>query len=156
VKIVTASTVADIEVVRTLFREYAASLSFDLCFQGFDEELRSLPGKYAAPLGRLLLAVADDDMPVGCVGLRQLDSGIAEMKRLFVRPSFRGQGIGKNLVLAVLDEAQAIGYRTVRLDTLASMKDANRLYEILGFQKIRPYCVNPLPGAKFFEKSLNH
>lgn len=152
--VVSASTPAEIEVVRTLFLEYAASLSFDLCFQGFEEELSSLPGKYASPMGRLLLAVADGDVPAGCVGLRPQDLGVAEMKRLFVRPSFRGQGVGKCLVLAVLDEARSIGYRGVRLDSVASMHEANRLYDILGFHEIGPYCDNPLPGARFFGKRL--
>ena len=139
--------------VRQLFREYATSLSFNLCFQGFEEELASLPGNYAAPLGRLLLAAAEDGSAMGCVGLRPLDGDTAEIKRLYVRPAFRRYGTGRKLMQHALDAAKFIGYRRVRLDTVSSMVKANRLYDALGFREIVPYCENPLPGARFLEIS---
>jgi putative acetyltransferase len=155
VKILLTATETDMESVRTLFREYAAALPFDLRFQGFAHELSSLPGKYAGPRGRLLLAVSEGGLPAGCVGLRPLGEGIAEMKRLFVRPEFRGRGTGKRLVLAVLDEARSIGYRRICLDTIAGcMDEANRLYDALGFHETAAYYDNPLPNVRFLEKIL--
>jgi len=143
-----------LEEVRALFLEYAESLGFSLCFQGFDEELRALPGMYAPPQGRLLLAV-EDGRPAGCVGLHDWDGSAAEMKRLYVRPEFRGRDLGRTLALAALAEARAAGYRTVRLDTIASkMQAAIAMYRQLGFREIRPYRENPIPGALYLELSL--
>jgi putative acetyltransferase len=143
-----------LEEVRSLFLEYAQSLGFSLCFQGFDDELRALPGMYAPPRGRLLLAV-EDGRPAGCVGLHEWDGSAAEMKRLYVRPDFRGRGVGRALTDAALAEARAIGYRTVRLDTIPSrMETAVAMYRGLGFREIPPYRENPIPGALYLELGL--
>lgn len=145
---------AQLEEVRALFLEYAQSLGFSLCFQGFDEELRALPGIYAPPRGRLLLAT-EDGSPAGCVGLHEWDGPAAEMKRLYVRPAFRGHGLGRALTEAALSEARALGYRSVRLDTIPSlMQSAIALYRELGFREIPPYRENPIPGALYFELHL--
>ena len=143
-----------LEQVRALFLEYAKSLGFSLCFQGFDEELRSLPGMYAPPRGRLLLDL-QDLRPAGCVGLHDWGDGAAEMKRLYVRPEFRGRGLARALTLAALAEARAIGYRAVRLDTIgATMQPAIALYRELGFREIAPYRENPIPGVLYLELAL--
>ena len=143
-----------LEHVRALFLEYAESLGFSLCFQGFDEELRALPGMYAPPRGRLLLAV-EEGRPAGCVGLHRWDGSAAEMKRLYVRSEFRGRDLGRKLALAALDEARAAGYRSVRLDTIPSkMQAAIALYRQLGFREIPPYRENPIPGALYLELRL--
>ena len=143
-----------LEQVRSLFVEYAASLALPLCFQGFDEEMRALPGMYAPPRGRLLLAIEDGN-PAGCVGLREWDADTAEMKRLYVAPAYRGRGLGRVLTEAALSEARAVGYRRVRLDTLPSlMQPAIALYRELGFREIPPYRQNPIPGALYFERLL--
>ena len=145
---------ARLEEVRSLFLEYAQSLGFTLCFQGFDEELRALPGMYAPPRGRLLLAV-EDASPAGCVGLHQWNGEVAEMKRLYVPKAFRGRGLGRALTEAALTEARSIGYRAVRLDTIPSlMQPAIALYRELGFREIAPYRENPIPGALYLELSL--
>jgi len=133
--------------------EYVDSLGFDLVFQNFEEELRNLPGEYAAPEGCLLLAKYQDQ-PAGCVALRKLSDGICEGKRLYVRPQFRGLKIGRRLVEAIIAEARRIGYTRMRGDTLALMKTAQALYASLGFKQIEPYCCNPIEGAIFVELVL--
>jgi ribosomal protein S18 acetylase RimI-like enzyme len=143
-----------IEQIRNLFVEYAESLSFNLCFQSFDEELRNLPGYYSAPNGRLLLAY-DLGNPAGCIALRPLQAGICEMKRLYVRPSARGRGLGKILVQRLIAEARAIGYERMRLDTIQSdMADAIALYRKLGFREIEPYSKIPNESALWMELLL--
>lgn len=149
-----AVTQEDLAAVRRLFTAYAQSLDFSLCFQGFDEELASLPGKYApAERGALLLGKRDG-VAVGVVGLRDLGDGVAEMKRLYIDPAGRGQNLGRRLADAVLAQARQLGYRAIRLDTFPSMVAANRIYDALGFVDIPPYYDNPLPGARYRELKL--
>jgi GNAT superfamily N-acetyltransferase len=136
-----------------LFRDYAAGLDVDLCFQDFATELASLPGAYAPPSGRLLLAWRGGE-PVGCVALRPLDGGRCEMKRLYLRPSMRGTGLGERLVRRLCDEARGAGCTRLCLDTLPSMTAAIALYAKLGFVPIEPYVFNPVPGARFLGLDL--
>lgn len=148
-----AVTPEHVALTRALFEEYAAWLGVDLCFQGFAAELAGLPGSYAPPRGRLLLALAGGEA-AGCVALRPREEGVCEMKRLFVRPGFRGQGLGKRLVERILEEARAIGYEKIRLDTLRSMQAAIQLYEALGFGRAAPYYETPLHDTVFMELQL--
>src|SRR3954468_11607557 len=143
-------TASDVRVVRRLFREYQKSLGIDLSFQDFDRELRSLPGAYAPPSGRIFLARSDFEV-YGCVAFRPFSENTCEMKRLYVRPGQRGAGIGRALVTRVLDEARTIGYRSVLLDTLPSMGKAIGLYESLGFRDVAPFRYNPVPGTRYLE-----
>lgn len=138
---------------RALFEEYAAWLAVDLCFQGFAEELATLPGAYAPPRGMLLLA-GPDESPIGCVALRPLNENVAEIKRLYVRPVARGTGLGLRLARAVIDGARAIGYRELKLDTLERMAAARALYERLGFRECAPYYHNPMQGAVYLSLAL--
>ena len=144
----------DIEEIRALFEEYAQSLGVDLSFQDFGAELAGLPGAYAPPGGRLLLAV-NGTRSVGCVGVRPLGDGICEMKRLYVRPEARGQGLGRELTEAAIAFAKAAGYRAMRLDTLPTMGAAQDLYRQLGFREVAPYRYNPVPKTSFMELDLN-
>ncbi|HUR93139.1 MAG TPA: GNAT family N-acetyltransferase [Gemmatimonadales bacterium] len=153
IRIEGAGAGALLQEARLLFAEYAASLRVDLAFQGFEAELAGLPGAYAPPQGRVLVALAAES-PAGCVGVRPLEAGICEMKRLYVRAEFRGQGIGRQLAAMALSEARSAGYDSMRLDTLASMPAARRLYDELGFVAIPPYRHTPLPGAEFLEVDL--
>lgn len=153
VKIIQANSADDIAAARRLFEEYAASLETDLCFQNFVKELAGLPGAYAQPRGRLLLALVDG-VPVGCVGLRPHDNTTGEMKRLFVQPGQQGRGLGRSLVKAVIAEARAIGYTSLLLDTLPSMQSAIRLYETLGFVRRAPYFDSPVGGNVYMEFNL--
>ncbi len=155
-RIVPAATPAQIEQARALFLEYAQWLGFSLCFQGFDKELAELPWEYAPPSGRLLLAYAEGQgEPAGCVGLHQLEESVCEMKRLYVRPAFHGQGLGRRLAEAAIAEARAIGYRKMRLDTIAEkMQAAVALYRALGFREIAPYRKNPIASALYMELDL--
>jgi putative acetyltransferase len=144
----------DIEQARRLFREYEIWLGVNLCFQNFERELAELPGKYSPPTGRLLLAV-DNGEVAGCAALREIGDDVCEIKRLFVRPQFRGKHLGRRLAEHIVSEAKQIGYERMRLDTLPpKMNSAISLYQSLGFREIDPYYDNPVPGAKFMELDL--
>ncbi|MCU0915032.1 MAG: GNAT family N-acetyltransferase [Planctomycetes bacterium] len=145
------ATAEDLDTVRGLFRQYQASLPFDLCFQNFEQELAELPGRYAPPSGRLLLARLDGT-GVGCVALRQIGADICEMKRLFVQPAARGRGLGQTLAEAIIAEGRRIGYKRIRLDTV--MEPAQSLYRSLGFREIGPYQQVPIAGVVFMELEL--
>jgi carbonic anhydrase len=153
VEIIQAHSEEEIVQARELFKEYEASLGISLCFQNFEQELASLPGDYTAPDGRLLLA-CQGRIPAGCVALRRISDGICEMKRLYLRPEFRGQKLGQRLAQEIIAEARRLGYQKMRLDTLPSMTQAIALYRALGFQPIEPYTHNPVPGALFLELRL--
>lgn len=154
IQFIQAASADQIENARMLFREYEAWLGFDLCFQNFEDELRTLPGRYAEPEGRLLLVYADEKL-AGCVAMRKLEDSVCEMKRLYVRPEFRGKGLGNNLIEKLIDDAHSIGYRVMRLDTYPpNMEKAVRLYESHGFKPIPAYYNNPHEDVLFMELVL--
>jgi putative acetyltransferase len=152
--LVQAESSAHVVQARELFQEYAQSLGVNLCFQNFEQELARLPGHYAPPDGRLLLAEYDGQM-AGCVALHKWEDGICEMKRLYLRPSFRGKGLGRVIAEKIIAEARSIGYQRMRLDTIGPlMKDAVEMYRKLGFREIAPYRPNPIAGAIYMELQL--
>jgi GNAT superfamily N-acetyltransferase len=155
-EIIEASSPEHIEAVRHLFQEYGESLGFSLCFQSFEQELAELPGKYAPPSGRLLLAKGADSAGfAGCVALRKLEEEICEMKRLYVAPAFRGKKIGELLADVIIREGRNIGYKRMRLDTVPGVMDrAIAMYRGRGFREIPAYTTNPVPGAIFLELEL--
>jgi putative acetyltransferase len=153
-KLIQAESAGEIDLARELFKEYAAGLGISLCFQNFDKELVSLPGDYVPPSGRLLLAM-EDDAAVGCVALRKIADRICEMKRLYVRPEFRGTGLGRKLAETLIQAARDLNYDRMRLDTLPGKMDgAIATYRSLGFKEIEPYYDNPVEGAMFMELVL--
>jgi putative acetyltransferase len=168
--LIPAETPGQISQARELFLEYAQSLGFSLCFQNFEQELANLPGHYAPPSGRLLLAEYESQL-AGCVALHRLelsqlelpqlelsqpDEGVCEMKRLYLRPQFRGKGLGRALADRIIAEAREIGYSSIRLDTVEpAMREAVAMYRKLGFREIAPYCKNPIAGALYMELQLN-
>lgn len=157
IQLLRPQTVEALQATREIFRDYANSLPIDLCFQGFETELATLPGEYASPHGHLLLAVVDGQV-AGCGALRPLReadyANACEMKRLFVRPAFRRFGLGRQLAQALLDEARRAGYSAVLLDTLDDMEAARELYASLGFEPVAPYYFNPIPGAHYLKAEL--
>jgi len=158
VSIVPALSDAAISQARNLFREYAKMPGVAPCVEDFEREVVSLPGQYAPPSGRLLLAMQESPgnsgEAIGCIALRRLEPGVCEMKRLYVRSTFRGSGAGRELVNSLTVEARSIGYKRMLLDTLPSMTEAHKLYRTLGFREIPSYQKNPIPGALFFELAL--
>ncbi len=153
-RIIKAQSPEDIADAHQLFEEYAVGLDISLCFQNFDKELADLPGQYAPPGGRLLLAFINDEL-AGCVALRDLGRGACEMKRLYLRPAFRGQGLGRMLAEAIINEGRQMGYHRMCLETLPGRMDpAIAMYQAFGFKEIPPYYDNPVEGAKFMELSL--
>jgi ribosomal protein S18 acetylase RimI-like enzyme len=154
VRIAEARWPQDRDVVEALFREYVASLAEDISFQNVDAELSSLPGKYARPGGVVLLAWDGSDA-AGAVAYRMVEPGVCEMKRLYVRPAFRGRDIGRELAEELIDDARRAGYRTMLLDTLASMQSARALYRALGFRPVEAYYDNPLPGTMYMARDLS-
>jgi putative acetyltransferase len=153
--LIQASSTEEIQRARLLFEEYASWVEISLCFQNFDEEVAKLPGDYAPPSGRLFLAV-DGAEVMGCVALRKIGDGVGEMKRLYVRPEFRGRGLGRTLTEKLIAEAKQIGYTSLRLDTLpGKMDQAIAMYRAFGFKEIAPYYKNPVAGATFMELILD-
>ena len=153
VELVIVQSDDELAEAKRLFLEYADSLGFDLCFQDFEREFDRMPGDYVPPGGRLRLAVVDG-AAAGCIAIRKLGVDICEMKRLYVRPAFRGRGIGRRLAGAVVRDARSLGYRAIRLDTIPEMAEATALYRSLGFVEIEPYRYNPIPGALYMELVL--
>jgi putative acetyltransferase len=143
----------DRAIVEALFREYVVSLSEDISFQNVDDEFTGLPGKYARPTGVVLIA-RDGDEAAGAIAYRMVEPGVCEMKRLYVRPAFRGSGLGRDLANELIEDARERGYRTMLLDTLASMQSARALYRDLGFVPVAPYYDNPLPGVMYMALEL--
>jgi GNAT superfamily N-acetyltransferase len=152
--IIQTKSTEDIEAAKTLFREYETWLGMSLCFQGFEEELANLPGRYAPPDGRLLLAYIDDAL-AGCIALRKFEDDVCEMKRLYLRENARGHGLGNKLIQKLIEEARSIGYKKMRLDTYPpKMRKAVNLYETHGFRPIEKYYNNPHEGVLFMELDL--
>jgi putative acetyltransferase len=154
IQLIHATSTLHIEAVKDLFREYASALGFDLDFQDFERELTLLPGSYAPPDGCLLLALFDDKA-AGCGAIRKIAGDVSEMKRLYVRPQFRRNGIGRLLALDIIERARAAGYAKMRLDTVPWMREAIALYRSLGFKETTPYRYNPIEGALFLELDLS-
>jgi len=153
-KLIQTTKWEQIEAARELFNEYATELAINMCFQNFDEELRTLPGKYAPPDGRLLLAYTDKEL-AGCIALRKLDDRTCEMKRLFIRPKFRGKGYGRKMIDSLIEQARDIGYERMWLDSLPGKMDAAiALYRQLGFKDIPAYYDNPLESVIYLERKL--
>ena len=157
IRFVTPNAPEEIDAVRSIFREYAIGLQVDLCLQGFESEIAELPGEYSHPLGILLMAIVNEEL-AGCCALRPLVSvdhpNACEMKRLYVRPDFRRDGIGRQLVEVILDCARRVAYGCVLLDTLDEMESARAFYQDLGFEEIPPYCHNPIEGAHYLKINL--
>lgn len=154
IKLIQVKSSADIETAQRLFEEYSSWLGVNLCFQNFDKELAELPGEYTPPTGRLLLAIEGDDV-AGCVALRKFGEGIGELKRLYVRPDFRGRGLGRTLTEMIIKTAREFGYSRLRLDTLPGKMDrAIAMYRSLGFKDIERYYDNPYATAVFMELML--
>ena len=153
-ELIDVETDAQVAAVCELVREYAAWINVDLCFQQIDAEIDGLPGKYAAAHGGVLLLALSGTQPAGCVALRALETGVCEMKRLWVRNAFRGAHLGGLLARTILQRAANLGYSSIRLDTLAHMTRAQRLYAQLGFREIPAYYDNPIPGTLYLEKNL--
>jgi GNAT superfamily N-acetyltransferase len=152
--LIQAQSAEEISQARELFEEYAAGLEISLCFQNFEKELAELPGDYVPPAGRLFLAMAGDQT-AGCVALRKIAAGICEMKRLYVRPEFRGTGLGHTLIETIIKAAREIGYQRMRLDTLPGKMDrAIAMYRSLGFQEIEPYYTSPVQSTLFMDLEL--
>ncbi len=152
-RIIEANTDELIIQVKSLYLEYAESLDFDLCFQNFDNEMEDFPNHYSPPTGNLLLALSENE-PMGCVGVRFFEKDICEMKRLYIKPEYRGKKAGKELAVSAIKSGKALGYGYMRLDTLSSMETANQLYKSLGFIEIDPYRDNPIDGAIYMELNL--
>ena len=157
IEIVAPNSENEFDALREIFREYAASLAIDLAFQDFEHELATLPGEYAPPRGTLLMATVDGEL-AGCCALRPMDTvdypNASEMKRLYVRPAYRGLGLGRQVAEAILDAARMAGYDYVLLDTLDDMEAARGLYESLGFVEVPPFYFNPIPGAHYLKADL--
>lgn len=153
IRIIQATAGDRLAIARGLFKNYAASLDFDLDFQDFEQELNDLPGDYAPPQGQILIARLKEET-AGCVALRKFDQSCSEMKRLYVRPEFQGLGVGRALAEAIIVQAREAGYAAMRLDTVPSMGIARTLYKTLGFKEISPYRFNPVEGTAFLELKL--